>query len=198
MKYQIQVLMAGALMLAPLVFSEPLEAELSRFQSFSADFVQSGEGSKSAKSSSGHLWIQKPGAFRWEVSAPNAEVFVSDGHQFWRYEPDLAQVIEAPVSEGLSETPLLLLSGQVKNLNQVFEVKTLEPGHFELRPKTQDGLIQSIELVFKNDVLTRFTLTSTLGQTTQVDFSKVSLNAAISPQLFEFKVPPGVDVLKSQ
>jgi len=180
-----------------LAFAEStpsLQNLLSSFQSFHAHFHEIA----GALQAEGELWIQKPGKFYWKASSPNAEIFLSDGEDFYRYEPGLLQAIRSPLSNTLDQTPLLLLSGEITDLSEHYVVEILSPEHFRLKPKdsTQSGgLITSMDLQFQSGKLSSFSLKSQLGQETLVTFSKVEWNPPIPSSLFHFVLPEGADLL---
>lgn len=179
------------------VYAQPLNEYLSNFQSLKANFTQVASSALGGGSNAtGQVWIEKPGKFRWAVNKPHAQLFISDGKKLWRYEPALLQATVQPLTSQLSQTPLMLLSGQVKNINKLFTVKSYPDAVFKLFPKTANSLIKSIRLSFKNGKLYQFDLTSSAYQTTEVTFSNVVLNSGISASQFTFTPPKGVDVLK--
>src|SRR5262245_25886114 len=44
------------------------------------------------QSSQGSMAIARPGKFRWEITSPVRQTFVTDGRNVWIYDKDLAQV----------------------------------------------------------------------------------------------------------
>ena len=48
--------------------------------------------SNKVQESSGTVWIQRPGLFRWEYTKPYPQVIVADGKHIWIYDPELEQV----------------------------------------------------------------------------------------------------------
>jgi outer membrane lipoprotein carrier protein len=168
------------------------------------EVAQSPEGERTAD---GELFIQKPGKFYWENTSPSSEYFLSDGETLWHYQPDLLQATKSSLSGALDQTPLLLLSGKVADISELFSVSELSPGEFLLIPKNknnnanQDNLIQSITLKFNAGKLNpgeleSFSLKSALGQETTVTFSQVEWNLPIQASKFKFTLPPGSDLFE--
>lgn len=174
-----------------------LNSLLSNFQSLQANFVQISQAQGQASQQvSGTLAIQKPDRFRWQISQPNPQLFVADGKNLWNYEEDLEQVTVSPISQQISNAPLLLLSGEVTRLNTLFTIQAMDAYHYQLTPKQPDSLLQSIVIGFDSQgKLQSLTLTNNMGQITQIQFSNVKLNPDLSPGLFTFVPPAGVDVL---
>lgn len=174
-----------------------LQAQLARFHSLSASFTDTLTGQQgNTQTSAGKVWIQKPNRFRWQVETPNKQLFVSDGKQLWNYEEDLQQVTVHPLDAQLSQTPLLLLSGKVANVNKLFTVVDLGSQRYQLTPKQQGGLIKQILLQFVGNKLRQLRLINTMGQVSTIHFTHVEINTPLPATLFQFTPPKGVDVLK--
>jgi outer membrane lipoprotein carrier protein len=172
-----------------------LSTQLSGLQGFHAHFHEVA-GDRTAE---GELWIKKPGKFYWKTTLPAAESFLSDGHYLYHDEPDLLQVTKTPLSGALAQTPLLLLSGTVRDLSADYKVESTEPEVYQLTPKDADRsgeLIQSMTLVFQHNQLSQFSLKSTLGQETVVTFSNVEWNPVIPDARFEFHLPSGSELFE--
>lgn len=173
-----------------------LQMQLSQFHSFSATFQQTlitQQGD--SQTSVGHVWIQKPNRFRWQVSKPNKQLFVSDGKQLWNYEEDLLQVTVHPLTSQLGQTPLLLLSGRASNINKLFVVSSLGANRYQLIPRNKNSLIKRIILAFNNHALSQLEFTNAMGQVSIIHFSNATINQQLAPDLFQFVPPKGVDVL---
>lgn len=191
--------MLGVL-LGVMALNEPitdLNRQLNNFHNMTADVSQVTETQSGQDlSSSGKIWISKPDRFRYQISKPNKQLYVSDGHQLWTYEQALLQVIVQPLNKQIEQTPMLLLSGKVEDVNKLFNVKSLAKNQFVLTPKKQDNLISKILLVFKLNHPEEMQLTNPFGQVTTITFTNVKLNRNMSQNFFRFTPPAGVDVLK--
>jgi outer membrane lipoprotein carrier protein len=170
---------------------------LSNFQSLQANFAQiSQTQGQASQQVTGTLAIQKPNRFRWEVLQPNPQLIVADGKNLWNYEEDLQQVTVSPIGQALSNTPMLLLSGEVTQIKALFNVQALSPYQYQLTPKQADNLLKSVVIGFdQNGRLASLILTNNMGQVTQIQFNQVKLNPALPAKLFQFIPPNGADVL---
>src|SRR5215471_7446956 len=91
----------------PLQGAEPTAAELAQLlqrkydtiRDFSADFVHNYRSGalKRQVTEKGHLLIKKPGKMRWEYTAPEQKLFVSDGVKIYSYVPQDKQVVVSNV-----------------------------------------------------------------------------------------------------
>jgi outer membrane lipoprotein carrier protein len=147
---------------------------------------------------SGTLAIRRPNRFRWDYSEPYEQVIVADGTRIWLYDGDLEQVTVRKLDETLSATPAMLLSGE-GNLEDNFKVTQYgrEGGidWVRMEPKRADTDFKWVRLGFEGPVLRAMQLSDKLGQTTQLEFSKLERNPPLDPSRFTFTVPPGADVI---
>ena len=165
-----------------------------------ADFHQrviNSEG-KVQQESEGHVWIMRPGRFRWNYLTPYKQELVADGRRLWSYDEDLAQVSVQPMEKVFSATPAMLLSGN-EPLEKVFTLKELPADdgvqQVLLTPKNDDSSVIEVRLEFSKGVLTRIDARDNFGNSTSFTFSNVVRNGPIDASIFKFTPPPGVDVI---
>ena len=181
-----------------------LASLLENIETFSADFRQTsfdGAGGF-VQEVQGSMMVQRPGKLYWHSAVPFEQLLVSDGYQLSVYDPDLEQVIVQKLDLRLSQTPILLLSGEIESLEAAFEIRfrPSEPGErlFELTPLQSDSLFEQLMLYFAGHDLTQMDLTDSLGQRSRMTFQNIEINLEIKPEQFIFKPPPGVDILRDQ
>lgn len=182
--------------------SEQLAARLEGYRTFSADFQQQVIDKSGAvvQHSDGSMLAKRPGYFYWHTDPPMEQFIVADGHKVKVYDPDLMQVTIQDMDQRLSSTPALLLSGNVKNLDQAYHVtrQTSSDGVvFTLRPKNPDSLFESLALRFDSHQLVEMQLHDSLDQQSTLHFSHVITNQPIADSKFQLHVPPGTDVIQS-
>jgi outer membrane lipoprotein carrier protein len=147
----------------------------------------------------GQLVLKRPGLFRWNTDAPMEQLLVSNGEKVWLYDPDLEQVTIQTLDKRLTHTPALLLSGDVSQIQENFEISHKEGGNvvdFILKPKSKDTLFDSLRLSFRSGVLNDMQLIDTIGQRTNILFLSVKMNEAVDDKLFSFEIPEGADVIQ--
>lgn len=148
---------------------------------------------------SGEMFLQRPGLFRWHTDAPMEQLLVSDGKQVWLYDPDLEQVTVRALDQRLTHTPALLLSGDVSEISRSFDITYKEASgvvDFELKPKARDTLFDSLRMSFRQGTINDMQLIDSAGQRTNILFTGVKLNAPVDKSLFTFQVPKGADVIQ--
>ncbi len=148
---------------------------------------------------SGVFFFQRPGRFKWEVIKPYEQLLISDGKQLFQYDPDLAQVTVRDVGDAIGSSPAQILFGSAP-LEQSFTVSELPArGGVEwLRavPKSPDAGFARVDIGFKGGLPVSLELNDAFGQTTQIDFTNMERNPAVSADTFRFTPPKGVDVVR--
>jgi len=174
---------------------------LNQAQTISARFSQlslPGSGTQ-LQETAGELALKRPGLFRWHTDEPMEQLLVSDGKQVWLYDPDLEQVTIQSLDQRLTHTPALLLSGDVSQIRENFEITFKEGGSvvdFILKPKSKDTLFDSLRLSFRNGVLNDMQLIDSIGQRTNILFMNVKMNEPLDNKQFSFEIPEGADVIQ--
>lgn len=196
------------LLVAPLANADPaadaaagrrVEAAFGSLTSLRAEFRQSvvDARGKSIESAEGTMSLARPGRFRWDYRVP-AQLIVSDGVTVWFHDIDLEQVTIRAAAETLEGTPAMLLTGE-GDLKAEFAIS--DGGNDQglawsrLLPRRADGDFRELRLGFAGTELRRMTLLDRLGQTTELEFSRVERNPKIDSSQFRFTPPPGVDVV---
>src|SRR6478752_10201825 len=134
--YAALTVLAAVLAPLPLHSAEPTAAELAQslqrkydtIRDFSADFVHNYRSGalKKQVTEKGRLLIKKPGKMRWEYTAPEPKLFVSDGVKIYSYIPQDKQVVVSSVPpDDTASGPALFLAGK-GNLLRDFTVSFAE------------------------------------------------------------------------
>ncbi|MCQ4270205.1 MULTISPECIES: outer membrane lipoprotein chaperone LolA [Pseudomonas] len=147
----------------------------------------------------GELALKRPGLFRWHTDAPQEQLLVSNGEKVWLYDPDLQQVTVQKLDQRLTHTPALLLSGDVSQISENFEISHKEAGgvvDFVLKPKAKDTLFDNLRVSFRNGTINDMQLIDSVGQRTNILFLGVKMNQPIDAGQFDFKIPEGADVIQ--
>ena len=175
--------------------TDDLRAFFAGLETLQADFEQQvvDEDGRLQQSSRGHMWIKRPGRFRWDYEQPYRRQIVADGTRLWSYDEDLEQVTVQAAGEVLTATPAMLLSGE-EPLEQVFTLEN-EAGSVRLLPKSDDSNITALNLYLEDGVLRRIRAQDSFGNTTTFSFSRLERNPPLQGDLFMFVPPAGADVV---
>ncbi len=175
--------------------TDALRVFFAGLKTLQADFEQQvvDEDGRLQQSSQGHMWIMRPGRFRWDYEQPYRQQIVADGTRLWSYDEDLEQVTVQTAGEVLTATPAMLLSGE-QPLEQVFTLED-DGDSVRLLPRTDDSNITALNLYLEDGVLRQIMARDSFGNTTTFRFSKLERNPPLSEDLFVFVPPAGADVV---
>jgi outer membrane lipoprotein carrier protein len=181
-----------------------VETWMRSVKTLSADFVQvvRGRDGQITDRASGTLALSRPDRFRWDYRSPNVQVIVADGSKLWLYDADLEQVTVRPLQAGLGSTPAMLLSGS-GSVGDSFTAGPVErDGEWtwcRLVPKDSGSDFEGVGLGFDtHGSLVAMQLVDKLGQSTELAFAHVKVNAKLDGGLFVFVPPQGADVIGGQ
>ncbi len=153
---------------------------------------------KLIQNSTGFLYLNRPGKFRWVYKTPDPQIIVGDGKNIWIYDEDLEQVTIKPLSRALSSAPIAILTRK-QSPDAQFIVKPLKArvglDWFQLSPRKKSKDFKSIHMGFdKKGGMRQMIMLDQLGQKTIIKFNTES-NVPISGKQFYFQPPAGVDVI---
>lgn len=162
--------------------------------------IAAANGMKRARA--GKVYYRKPGKMRWEFTGTEAETIVSDGKDIYSYQPDLNQVMKAPLARVFkSSAPAAFLLG-VGDIKRDFKASIPEPPpsddlvHVALSPK---GGGETIELGLdpQSYNLTWLRITDQLGNVSTLRFSDIQSNIALNDAIFAFVPPKDADIVEA-
>ena len=175
-------------------------------RSMSAQFTERYSGNGMQRVESGTLSLKKPGKMRWEYQQPREKLFVSDGKLAWFYVPGEKQARQAKLKNiDDLRTPLRYLLGhtklekEFKGLSLAPDVKPIEPGDTVLRgvpAAMADRVSQVLLEITPEHRIARLVVDELDGSTTEFTFTEQKDNPPLPDDGFEFKPPPGVEILQ--
>src|ERR1700730_3190475 len=190
-----------------LELAQALQRKYDAIRGFATDFVHTYRGGvlNTQLTERGRLLVKKPGKMRWEYTAPEKKLFVSDGVKIYSYVPEDKQVIVSDVPSGdRLTTPVLFLAGKgnlARDFNPSFT--DLPPGAapgsraLKLVPKTAqpdyDWLVVVVDAATLG--LRGLVYSDPQGGTSTFFFTNLKENAGLADKDFDFRVPRGVDVV---
>ena len=190
-----------------------LQARYEKTKDLQADFTQKTtiEGFERPMTSSGKVYIKKPGRLRWNYLEPSAEDIYVQGDDVKVYVPEHKQVLIGKLTHmAASRAPLELLQGAAK-LDASFDAEPT-PGKSRgvggirlvtLVPKSHDaeahGTVQRIvvEVFPKTYFIRSLSLYEVSGNVSNFEFSSLQSNIGLDDDLFVPKFPPDVEVVKA-
>ncbi|MFM8900030.1 MAG: outer membrane lipoprotein chaperone LolA [Burkholderiales bacterium] len=159
--------------------------------------VTSPDGARK-KTSGGSFEFARPNRFRFSYTQPYEQLIVGDGQKVWIFDADLNQASSRKFSQALGNTPAALLAGGT--LEKDFDLNP-EPSKDGLdwvlaTPKTKDSSFQSMRVGFKGKDLSTVDILDSFGQRSVLQFKGFVANPSLASDRFQFKPPPGADVIE--
>ena len=225
----LHVVFCGFLLLTPVLVSgeegdenalkevrevvKQLQARYERTKDLQADFTQKTtiEGFERPITSSGKVYIKKPGRLRWNYLDPSVEDIHVNLDDIKVYVPEHKQVLVGKLTQmAASKAPLELLQGAAK-LEESFDIEPT-PGKgrgvggvrlLTLLPKSREGeagrSLQRIVLeVFPKTYFIRtISLYEFSGNVASFEFSSLQSNIGLGDSLFDLKLPADVEVVRA-
>src|SRR3972149_6200321 len=182
--YLFCVLTSGFWILPPAVWADDLDAIISKVQK-----------------AYGLVYFKKPGMMKWEYKSPTNDIIVSDGRTIWSYQQDIGQVMVGNASDSSASISNNFLAG-MGNLKKDFDIELEKPDNnsyvLKLNPKVPQPNIQRLYIaVDKKTSLVKQTIVfDLLGNETKVIFENLRINKSVPANIFKFKIPEGVRVVK--
>jgi outer membrane lipoprotein carrier protein len=190
-----------------------LQARYEKTKDLQADFFQKTriEGFERPVTSSGKVYIKKPGRLRWDYLDPAIEEIYVNHDDVKIYVPEHKQVLVGKLTQmAASKAPLEILQGAAK-LAESFDIDWTtgkERGIGGIRlitliPKTKDqestrNLQRIVLEVFPKTYFIRtVSLHEISGNVATFEFSDLKPNLGLGNEVFEFKTPPDVEVVKA-
>jgi outer membrane lipoprotein carrier protein len=190
-----------------------IQARYEKTKDLQADFVQKTriEGFERPVISSGKVYLKKPGRLRWDYLDPAHEEIYVNGDEVRVYVPEHKQVLVGKLTQmAASQAPLELLQGAAR-LDESFDIAPTtgtERGTGGIRlitlfPKTKEyestrNLQRIVVEVFpKTYFLRTVALHEISGNVATFEFSDLKPNVGLGNDVFDFKTPPDVEVVKA-
>jgi outer membrane lipoprotein carrier protein len=151
----------------------------------------------------GQLFVRRPGKMRWEYTAPEPQIIITDGASLWVYRPLDNQVMtgKAPAFFGDGKGAGFLADiRQVRSGFVVEQEKSQMAGEYRLllTPKQQTPDVTAVRLTISADtfIITDVVTVNAYGDETWIKLKDYRFNQDFDNEVFSFDIPPGTDVLK--
>jgi outer membrane lipoprotein carrier protein len=159
--------------------------------------VTSPDGAKK-KSSSGSFEFARPNRFRFAYAKPFEQLIVADGQKVWIFDADLNQASSRKFSSALGATPAALLAGG--SLDKDFDLASLPAKDgldwVQATPKQKESAFKSVRVGFRGKELAAVEIVDAFDQRSLLQFSQFASGIVFAADAFQFKPPPGADVIE--
>ena len=190
-----------------------LQTRYEKTKDLQADFTQKTiiEGFERPITSSGKVYIKKPGRLRWNYLDPSVEDIYVNRDDIKVYVPEHKQVLVGKLTQmAASKAPLELLQGAAK-LEESFDIEpTQGKGRgvggirlLTLLPKSREGEMGRslqrivVEVFPKTYFIRTISLYEVSGNVASFEFSSLQFNVGLADSLFDLKLPADVAVMKA-
>ncbi len=187
---------------------DALESFVKNARSGRAEFTQAvtapvkeGQAART-KTSSGTFEFVRPNRFRFNYQKPFEQTIVADGQTLWLYDADLRQVTQRKQAQVLAQTPAALIASapDLATLRKDFNLEAAPDSNglqwVQATPRVKEGQLNHIKVGFRGADLAVLEILDGFGQKSVMTFNKMETNAAVGPEVFNFKPPQNADVIK--
>ncbi len=190
-----------------------IQARYEQTKDLQAEFTQQTriEGFATPLTSSGNLYIRKPGRLRWDYREPDVQEIYVNGNDLMMYVPQHKQVLVGRLTQmAASQAPLQLLQGAAK-LSEHFEAQATLGGERgegglplvtliprETGPDTVKTVVRIVvEAQPKTYFIKSVAIHEVSGNVATFRFTNLKPNTGLKSGLFEFAIPAGVEVVRA-
>ena len=172
---------------------------LNEIQSIQASFKQTIFSSENdvIDYSEGSFLLKKPGKIIWKFTAPSIKKIVVYNQKITTYDANLNQVLIVPFSDRYQSSlaNILLKNDSLMSYYQISSETTNENVYsVVLVQKGSNDLFTRMKITVVEMLLTKIKLWGISGQSIDIRFDNIILNASLSDASFKFSIPKGADV----
>ena len=183
---------------------DKIQQTYERTSALTADFVQVATltSLNRQQTSSGHVYIEKPHAIRWEYTQPDAQTILYEGTSLRIYTPKRRQLLQSVVDESNRTNIALLFLAGIGKLRDAFEVTPLpspEPQLVSLRlvPQSSQAGFTALHIAVNTQsyFVEKLLIHDSIGNLTEIRLSSLRVHTALPAKTFELVLPPDTEVL---
>lgn len=179
------------------VDAKKLAGMLNQFKVMQGNFSQETLDAKGKirQQQSGHFAVKNTGEFLWNIHTPYQQVITSDGKEVHIYDPDLEQITYKKLDAHSQSIPLLLFSDDATRIIKAYDITLMRPNTYLLKPRTNDSLFETLEIVIQPEKPESLTMTDALKQVTSVKFTEVKVNTSIDSSIWKISIPDNTEIV---
>jgi outer membrane lipoprotein carrier protein len=151
----------------------------------------------------GQLFVRRPGKMRWEYTAPEPQIIITDGANLWVYRPLDKQVMTGTAPAFFGDGKGAGFLADIRQVRQGFvveQVKSEMAGEYRLRliPRQKTPDVTAVHLTISADtfIITDVVTVNAYGDETWIKLKDYRFDQDFDSDVFSFDIPPGTDVLK--
>ena len=172
---------------------------LNEIQSIQASFKQTIFSSENdvIDYSEGSFLLKKPGKIIWKFTAPSIKKIVVYNQKITTYDADLNQVLIVPFSDRYQSSlaNILLKNDSLMSYYQISSETANENVYsVVLVQNGSNDLFTRMKITVVEMLLTKIKLWDASGQSIDISFDNIIINASLSDASFKFSIPKDADV----
>ena len=179
--------------------------DFQRVQTLEARFEQQVETAAGLESASGVVWLRRPDRLKWEYQQPERKLFFLKKNRYQFYLPDENQLVLQDLEPAeLDETPLVFILGGRKGLQEYYSSQLLESRdgrwRYLLTARKTGAPFPRVVLTLSGVPLfiEEMVLHEDSGSVYTYRFRDVRFNPRLPGDLFDFRPPPGVEIVRME
>jgi outer membrane lipoprotein carrier protein len=157
------------------------------------------------RTSSGELFIKKPGRMRFSYQTPTPSMYLSNGTTFWQYEPEAKQAFKQDLKTSQLPAAVAFLMGKGK-LTDEFEVKAADKLPYgaagdhklQLTPKKAQSAYKAIYFVVDPGtfLVKESILINAQNDINAFTFSDAKVDSKVPDDTFKWTPPAGTRIIE--
>ncbi len=171
-------------------------------KSFSANFTQVSTlaALDITEQASGKAFFSHPGKMKWQYLKPQHHEIITNGKSLWIYRPEANQVMQGDASQFFQSGAGGAFLSDISLIRKKFLINlkevTADYVEIDLIAKKKNREISSIVIRIsqKTSEIERVVTYNPYDDTTMFEFYNIKFKK-INPDVFEFKVPHGMDII---
>jgi outer membrane lipoprotein carrier protein len=170
---------------------------------FTQKYTSSATGRE--RTSSGEVFIKKPGRMRFSYQTPTPSMYLSNGTTFWQYEPEAKQAFKQDLKTSQLPAAVAFLMGKGK-LTDEFEVQPAEKLPYgaatdhklHLKPKKAQSAYKAIYFVVDpaTFLVKESILINAQGDINAFAFTDAKVDSKVPDDTFKWTAPAGVRIIE--
>jgi len=179
--------------------------DFQRVQTLEARFEQQAETAAGLESATGMIWLRRPDRLKWEYREPERKVFFLRKNRYQFYLPAENQLVVQDLEPAeLDETPLVFILGGRKGLQDYYSSRLIESRdgrwRYLLTARKAGVPFPKVVLTLSGDPLfiEEMVLHEDSGSVYTYRFREVRFNPRLPGDLFDFRPPPGVEIVRME
>lgn len=179
--------------------------DFQRIQTLESRFEQQVETAAGLESATGMVWLRRPDRLKWEYQQPERKVFFLRKNRYQFYLPAENQLVVQDLEPAeLDETPLVFILGGRGRLlgyysSQLVEAKDGRWRYLLTARKTGTPFPKVVLTLSGNPLfIEEMVLHEDSGSVYTYRFSNVRFDPKLPGDLFDFRPPPGVEIVRME